>query len=102
MSIVIGLIGAGNISQAHLPAYRNYQDDIQLNAVCDAREGRAEEVANEFDVDYWMDFEPFVEEADIDAVDITSIIRLPVLHLKPISTCTWRSHSLSQWKNAKS
>lgn len=66
----IGLIGAGGISAAHLPAYRDHPDDVRLAAVCDAVEDRARDVADEFDVPYWTDFEPFVAEADVDAVDV--------------------------------
>ncbi|OVE84696.1 Gfo/Idh/MocA family protein [Natronolimnobius baerhuensis] len=67
----VGLIGAGGILSMHLPAYRAYSDRIELAAVCDADETRANEVAEEFDVDIWTDFESMVAEADIDAVDIT-------------------------------
>lgn len=66
----IGLIGAGGISEAHLPAYRSRQG-ATLAGVCDVDEERAERVAGEFGVEHWAAFERFVEEADVDAVDIT-------------------------------
>ncbi|WP_435098570.1 Gfo/Idh/MocA family protein [Halarchaeum sp. P4] len=67
----VGLIGAGGISAMHLPAYRDHPETVQLSAVCDADEDAAREVADEFDIDYWTDFESFVAEAPVDAVDIT-------------------------------
>lgn len=67
----VGLIGAGGISSVHLPAYREHPDAVELAAVCDADEDRATDVAEEFGVDYWTDFEAMLAEADIDAVDIT-------------------------------
>jgi predicted dehydrogenase len=70
MTVHIGLIGAGSVSQAHLPAYRT-GDRVSLAAVCDADREARQEIASEFDVPVWGDFETFVEEADIDAVDIT-------------------------------
>lgn len=66
----IGLIGAGGISKLHLPAYRNHPETVQLTGVCDAAEGRARDIASEFGIDYWTDYEVFIEEATIDAVDI--------------------------------
>lgn len=67
----IGLIGAGNIAAVHLPAYRQYPERVRLAGVCDAREERAAEVAGEFETSYWTDYEDFVAESDVDAVDIT-------------------------------
>ena len=69
--IDIGLIGVGGISSMHLPAYREFPDDVRLTGVCDAVEERAAAVADEFDVEYWTDFESFVTEAPVDAVDVT-------------------------------
>lgn len=70
MTVDIGLIGAGGISHAHRPAFRDFADQIRLTGVCDVDEERAADVAEEFDADYWTDFEVFVEEVDADAVDI--------------------------------
>jgi predicted dehydrogenase len=69
MTVDVGLIGAGNVSNAHLPAFRD-REELRLAAVCDADEGRASETAAEFGVDYWTDVEPFVREAPVDAVDV--------------------------------
>ena len=70
MPLDVGLIGAGNVSGAHLPAYRD-RDELALAAVCDADEERARDVADEFDVDYWTDYGAFVAEAPVEAVDVT-------------------------------
>jgi predicted dehydrogenase len=70
VSLEVGLIGSGNIADAHLPAFRNHEQ-LELTAVCDANPDAAATIAEEFDVDTWDDFETFVDEAPIDAVDIT-------------------------------
>ena len=70
MPVDVGLIGAGGISHAHRPAFRNFRDTIRLTGVCDVDEERATEVAEEFDAEYWTDFEVFVGDVDADAVDI--------------------------------
>ncbi|QLH83253.1 Gfo/Idh/MocA family protein [Halosimplex pelagicum] len=66
----IGLIGAGGISELHLPAYEDHSDEATLAGVCDVDAEKAEAVAEDFGVDYWTDHETFLAEADIDAVDI--------------------------------
>lgn len=70
MPVDVGLIGAGGISNAHLPAYRDFAEDVRLNGICDIDEERAGELAEAFGTDHWTSFERFVEEAEIDAVDI--------------------------------
>lgn len=70
MAVDVGLVGAGGISHAHRAAFRDFEEEIRLTAVCDADEERAAEVADEFDAEYWTDFEPFVEEIDAEAVDV--------------------------------
>lgn len=69
MPLDVGLVGAGNIADAHLPAYRDHEEST-LAGVCDADEDRARETAEAFGVDYWTDYEAFVVEAPIDAVDV--------------------------------
>ena len=70
MSIRTGLIGAGNIARAHLPAYRDH-DALTLTGVCDADPSATEETASAFEVETWTDIDTFVREAPLDAVDIT-------------------------------
>jgi predicted dehydrogenase len=66
----IGLIGAGGISELHLPAYEDHAEKATLAGVCDVDAEKAESVADDFGVEYWTDHETFLNEADIDAVDI--------------------------------
>lgn len=70
MTIDIGLIGAGGIANAHVPAYRDFSDEIRLTGVCDAKAERASAFAEKLDAPFWTDFEPFVEEVDADAITI--------------------------------
>lgn len=68
--VKVGLIGVGGIANLHKPAYENHQDRVTLTGVCDIDEAGAREFAMAFDADYWTDYEVFLEEADVDAVDI--------------------------------
>ncbi len=71
MPLKVGLIGAGNISRAHLPAYREHPQQVALTAVCDVAETNAARVAAEFGHPrHWTDVAAFLAEADIEAVDI--------------------------------
>ncbi|MFW5985765.1 MAG: Gfo/Idh/MocA family protein [Halanaerobiales bacterium] len=67
----IGIIGAGNIAQnAHIPAYLKC-DDVELVAVCDLKEERAQEVAEKYNMDYAVtNYEELVAIPEIDAVSI--------------------------------
>lgn len=67
----VGLIGAGAISGSHLPAYRDFPEQVTLSAVCDAHGPNAAKVAEEFNLaTYYTDYETMISEAPIDAVDI--------------------------------
>ena len=66
----IGLIGAGGIAGFHLDAYRDHPERAELAGVCDVDEQRASEVAAEFGVDDWTDYEVFLDEAPVEAVDL--------------------------------
>ena len=67
----VGLIGAGGISRQHLPAFREFPEDVQLTAVCDVREDAAHARAAEAGVEaVYTDVDRLLAEADIDAVDI--------------------------------
>ena len=43
----IGIVGAGNIANAHLAAYRNV-DDAEIAAICDINKVRLNETADLF------------------------------------------------------
>ena len=66
----VGLLGAGVISNSHLRAYLEHPDRVQLTAVCDMAEPRAQEFAKKAGVEaVYTDFDKMLREADIDAVD---------------------------------
>ena len=66
----VGLVGTGGISNRHLTAYLEHSDRVQLTAVCDIDETRAQEYAKKAGVEaVYTDFDKMLREADIDAVD---------------------------------
>ena len=66
----VGLVGTGGISNAHLTAYLEHPDRVQLTAVCDLDESRAQEYAKKAGVEaVYTDLDKMLREADIDAVD---------------------------------
>jgi predicted dehydrogenase len=67
----VGLVGAGGVSRAHLPAYREFPERVRLTAICDVREEAARQCASEMGIDaVYTDIEQMLTRADIDAVDI--------------------------------
>ena len=65
-----GMIGLGNISRAHLEAYRRAAHYVRVAAVCDTRRSRAEEVGGETGASVYTDYRELLQRPDIDAVDI--------------------------------
>ena len=76
----IGIVGCGGIMKwAHLPAY-SHMDNIEIVALCDIVPGRCEEAQAMARNDYgsnvldnakcYTDFEEFILQEDIEAVDI--------------------------------
>ena len=66
----VGLVGTGGISRAHMTAYLEHPDRVQLTAVCDIDETLAQEYAKKTGVEaVYTDFEQMLREADIEAVD---------------------------------
>ena len=66
----VGLVGTGGISNRHITAYLEHPDRVQLKAVCDIDESRAQEFARKAGVeDVYTDLDQMLREADIDAVD---------------------------------
>ena len=66
----VGLVGTGGISRAHMTAYLEHPDRVQLTAVCDIVEPAAQEYAKKTGVEaVYTDFDQMLREADIDAVD---------------------------------
>lgn len=67
----VGIVGAGGITRAHLPAYLERPDRVQLNAVCDLVEPLAQELAKKAGIDaVYLDINEMLRDADIEAVDI--------------------------------
>ena len=67
----VGIVGAGGITRAHLPAYLERPDRVQLNAVCDLVEPLAQELAKKAGIDaVYLDIQEMLRDADIEAVDI--------------------------------
>ncbi len=72
----IGLIGSGGISRAHMDAFLNHRDEVELVAVCDIREEAARAYAADAGVDpaaVYTDADGLLARVDVDAVDIATI-----------------------------
>ena len=66
----VGMLGAGGITNSHLPAYLEHPDRVQITAVCDLVEDRARALAEKAGVEaVYTDLDQMLREADIDAVD---------------------------------
>ena len=66
----VGILGAGGITNSHLPAYLEHPDRVQLTAVCDLIEERAQALAEKAGVEtVYTDLDRMLREGDIDAVD---------------------------------
>jgi predicted dehydrogenase len=79
----VALVGAGNIASHHLPAYRQFPDEVVLVAICDVNEGAARERAQEADVGrVFADVATLLREVDCDALDIcvTPDQHAPIAH----------------------
>lgn len=66
------IIGCGMIAQsAHIPAYKQWSDDFEIVAVCDAFEASAKKVAEEHGIsNYYSDAETMLKEMQPDVVSI--------------------------------
>lgn len=70
----VGLIGTGRMGRAHLPAYQQFPDQVELTAVCDIREDAVGQYAKDAGVEaVYTDVAEMLKDADIDAVDICTI-----------------------------
>lgn len=66
----IGIIGTGQIAQAHLKRWREI-DEIRVEAVCDLDREALEKTAKEFEVPLtFTDFRELLKRDDLDAVDV--------------------------------
>jgi predicted dehydrogenase len=67
----VALVGAGNIASHHLPAYRQFPDQVELVAVCDLNEDLARARAGEAGVEQvYGDVATMMRDVECDALDI--------------------------------
>jgi predicted dehydrogenase len=69
-AIRVGLIGGGDIADAHIRGYRAHEREIAVVAVADVVEATARRRADELGARAFTDFRRLLAEADVDAVDI--------------------------------
>jgi len=66
----VGVIGCGSIAQhRHLPEYQ-WNEQVELVAVCDINEERANQVAEKYQVKAYTDFNKLLENKEIEAVSV--------------------------------
>lgn len=68
----VGIIGAGNIcTSAHLPAYANLTDIVEVVAIADLVKERAEDAAKKFNIpNVYTTVEELMANCDVDYIDI--------------------------------
>ena len=68
----VGIIGAGNIAtSAHLPAYQELTDIVEVVAIADIVVERAKDAAEKFGIPhYFASVEELMENVDVDYIDI--------------------------------
>ena len=67
----VGLVGCGGMGNEHLKILHNLSG-VRLVGVCDHREDRALRMGVQHEVSYWVNFEQFLDEANIQALHICS------------------------------
>ncbi len=65
----VGIVGCGNIFPMHAYSLEKI-DNVELVAVCDVKEDRADRWASKFEVDAFYDYEKMILEANLDTVHI--------------------------------
>ena len=65
----VGIVGCGNIFPMHAVPVTQL-DNTELVAVCDIKEDRAKDKAEEFGCKYYFDYEKMMAEEDLDTVHI--------------------------------
>jgi predicted dehydrogenase len=70
-ALKVALVGAGNIASHHVPAYREFADEVELVAVCDLDEALARKRAAEVGVErVYTDVDALLQDVACDALDI--------------------------------
>ena len=68
--VKIGLIGAGNIANTHMEAYKGVKN-AEVVAICDIDKGKAERLANKFGVkNFYGSVEEMIANEKLDAADV--------------------------------
>ncbi len=66
----IGLVGAGNIANVHLNAYKKH-DNAEIAAICDINEKALNKTADKYDIkERYTSIDEMLEKAELDAVDV--------------------------------
>lgn len=72
MTIKIGIIGAGSIARfRHLPETK-INPQAEIGAICDIVPHRAEEMAEKFNCQAFVDYQKMLQRADLDAVIVAA------------------------------
>ena len=65
-----GLIGLGEVSEAHEKGYREILDKVEIHAVCDVNQDVATRRAAAYDAEVYKDYKELLDDPDVEAVDI--------------------------------
>jgi len=76
----IGIIGTGNISRAHLHAYLQFPEEVQVVALADIEPGKAETARAEFALDGARVYEDATTMLASEHLDLVSIATPPGTH----------------------
>ncbi len=84
--IRVAIVGTGNISRAHIPAYLRFSERCQIVAMVDIYPEKAQDKAREFgiDCDIYDAHEKLLDRNDIDLVDICTP---PYVHAQIAINC---------------
>ena len=67
----IGMIGAGNIANAHLDAYKKFVPDAEIVAICDINEERLNETADIYGIEKrYLSVDEMLANETLDAADV--------------------------------
>lgn len=65
-----GLVGCGRISKNHFSALKEFEDHVELVAVCDILKDRADFAQNEYGGEAYYNIESMLDQADLDIISI--------------------------------